>query len=283
MMVCWLALLSAFWRWWWTTTAISCGATPGRCHPSIRAAFGFVPSRGRAQTPLLRRSSNSARTLSSLLAVGLTARSYAHGWWLRPASTETWGLGFASTAARRVTRAIRSAGASITSRRETVVVVFGTRRGFWTFEAALAVTLIGSSALGQWLEARGVGNIIRGSMGALFGLGVAALAWWWLGRHYPEGEGPFDHLPSGVTKGTRSAPSRVKASSGRSYDTYTWPPDSSGRQFHVAERPGAGAWISYWVDRATGARSLHMTRTPFAMGSASDLSEVAALRKDFGA
>lgn len=112
-------------------------------------------------------------------------------------------------------------------------------------------------------------------------LGAGLLAWK-LVHAFPPGQGPFDHLPAGLTKAQASAPSVVTASSGRSYRAYTWPPDSAGKQFHVAESTGALSWVAYWSDRATGARTFYALRTPYGTGSAQDVAESAALKADFG-
>lgn len=116
---------------------------------------------------------------------------------------------------------------------------------------------------------------------ALFiGAGLFA-AWKWFHR-YPSGQGPFDHLPAGLKRSGASKPETVTASSGRSYRTYTWPPDSSGKALHLAESTGAQAWIAYWFTPATGTRGLYALRTPFATGSADDQRTSAQLKADFG-
>lgn len=102
------------------------------------------------------------------------------------------------------------------------------------------------------------------------------------GHHYPAGEGPFDRLPAGVLRANASAPDKVVASSGVSYQTYTWPPDSSGRQFHVAESTHDPAWVAYWYDRGSSVRTLYLSRVPAATGTAQATAELAQLRKDFG-
>lgn len=116
---------------------------------------------------------------------------------------------------------------------------------------------------------------------ALLIAGALAVAWHFFGG-YPSGQGPFDHLPAGVVRAKASKPETVTATSGRSYRAYTWPPDSSGRAFHVAERTGAKAWIAYWFTPASGARAFYALRTPYATGSADDARESARLKADFG-
>ena len=99
---------------------------------------------------------------------------------------------------------------------------------------------------------------------------------------YPAGQGPFDHLPSGYVKAGASKPTVVTASSGRSYRTYTWPPNGGAQLFHVAERTDAPAWIAYWSTQGSDSRQLYGLRTPYATGSAADATEAAALKRDFG-
>jgi hypothetical protein len=116
-------------------------------------------------------------------------------------------------------------------------------------------------------------------MGWLIGAAFA-LGWVWMKGHdplagYPAGFGPLDQLPAGL--GTRSKPSDVEAPTTKiKYATWTWPPQGD-QQFHVAaRRDGHQGWVSYWVQRSTGARKFHGGWTP-AQGD-----QVALLRKDFG-
>jgi len=97
------------------------------------------------------------------------------------------------------------------------------------------------------------------------------------------GENPFDHLPSGLTPSNVGTTGTVTGMSGRRYQTYSWPPDSDGRSFAVAKDTGSGAWISWWAQAPTGTRTLYLVHSPEQDGSAADVAEVAALRKDFGA
>jgi hypothetical protein len=112
----------------------------------------------------------------------------------------------------------------------------------------------------------------------------AAFVAWKIFEGYPAGQGPFDHLPAGLTRANASGqPEKVTASSGRSYVTYTWPPDSNGALFHVAERTGAKAWIAYSATQQSGApRTLYALRTPYKSGSPEDVAESTALKADFG-
>lgn len=113
-------------------------------------------------------------------------------------------------------------------------------------------------------------------MGWLLALGVVALGAWLASDRYPSGKGPLDLLPAGVGKASGS--SKVTAPVTRIvYDTWTFPPNASGQQFHVAARAdGKLGWVSYWVTRATGARAFYAGWTP------EQGDQVALLRADFG-
>jgi hypothetical protein len=111
-------------------------------------------------------------------------------------------------------------------------------------------------------------------MHALMVLGFAGAlgALWLVGKRYAEGEGPFDRLPAGVEP--KPLGSRVETSSdGTRYLVHFWPVTADNRQFHVAERKGDRAWISFWFDRASGKRSLVLS-----LAHAGELND---MRKDW--
>ena len=91
------------------------------------------------------------------------------------------------------------------------------------------------------------GLLARG-FAAAFGL------FWLLGNRYKRGEGPFDQLPTGVPR----APSVTRletVADGTRYRVYDFPIGAGGRSFHVAEVKGENAWVSFWLDPATGKRT----------------------------
>lgn len=94
---------------------------------------------------------------------------------------------------------------------------------------------------------------------------------WWARDEYRSGESPFERLPEGVSP-SPAGDSEVKASSGRKYRVSHWVPTASG-QFHVAELHGKPAWVAYWVNRTTGARTHYAS-----LGTADD---VRAMKQDF--
>jgi hypothetical protein len=105
-------------------------------------------------------------------------------------------------------------------------------------------------------------------LGVLGGFGLL----WAVGKRYAEGEGPFERLPAGVP--AEPLGSRVEESSdGSRYRVYFWPVTADDRQFHVAERKGEKAWISFWFDRPTGKRTLYMS-----LANAGELND---MRKDW--
>src|SRR3954471_5135602 len=96
--------------------------------------------------------------------------------------------------------------------------------------------------------------------------------------HYPHGKGPFDALPAGLP--TRSAAERLTApTSGLKYDVYTWPPLSTGLQYHVAVLADHLGWVSYWVDRKQTNAELRSYASGFAADGSPSLD---VMRKDFG-
>jgi hypothetical protein len=106
----------------------------------------------------------------------------------------------------------------------------------------------------------------------VLGFGAALAALWAAGKRYAEGEGPFERLPAGVSR--EPAGSRIEESSdGTRYRVYFWPVTADDRQFHVAERKGERAWISFWFDRPTGKRTLYMS-----LAHAGELND---MRKDW--
>lgn len=112
-------------------------------------------------------------------------------------------------------------------------------------------------------------------MQALLVLGASVIGWLlWsrFGDEYKDGESPFQQLPAGVSP-SPAGDQMVNASSGRRYTVSHWVPDSSGQQFHVAELEGKPAWVSYHVNKMTGARKLFA-----ALGTTEDRD---AMRKDW--
>lgn len=101
---------------------------------------------------------------------------------------------------------------------------------------------------------------------------AGGLLWMKYRDEYNAGESPFEQLPAGVSP-SPAGDTMVNASSGRRYTVSHWVPDSSGKQFHVAELEGKPAWVSYYADRATGTRKLFA-----ALGTNEDRD---AMRKDF--
>lgn len=92
---------------------------------------------------------------------------------------------------------------------------------------------------------------------------------------YPKGFGPLDQLPPGLGKPSKPS-DEVAPSTKIKYTTWTWPPQGDS-QFHVAARNDGGkGWVSYWVQRSTGARRFQGGWTP------PQGDQVALLRKDFG-
>lgn len=111
-------------------------------------------------------------------------------------------------------------------------------------------------------------------MGALFGaLVLGGLLWLWKeGGSYPTGEGPLDQLPAGT--GSPAGSTDVTSTDGSRYGVRHWAPKGDD-QLHVAERKGGGSWVSYWHNRATGARK-------FIAARAVNPTDLADLKKDFG-
>lgn len=107
-------------------------------------------------------------------------------------------------------------------------------------------------------------------------LGLALLGYIVFHDNYPPGKGPFDNLPGGL--GQRSSSSKQTAPTTKIvYDTWAWPPGPDGKQFHVAARAdGKQGWVSYWMNRTSGARTFYAGWTP------EQGDQVALLRKDFG-
>lgn len=69
------------------------------------------------------------------------------------------------------------------------------------------------------------------------------------------GSGEGFQLPSSVTGTQRQQ--RVTASSGRSYNVSTWPPNADDQVFALAELVGSDRhWVSYFQDRKSGKRML---------------------------
>lgn len=95
-------------------------------------------------------------------------------------------------------------------------------------------------------------------------------------KGYPAGLGPLDRLPAGLGKPSGDWTPVHAPSTKIDYATWTWPPQGA-QQFHVAARnDGKKGWVSYWVNRTTGARSFAGGWTP------SDGDQLALLRQDFG-
>lgn len=113
-------------------------------------------------------------------------------------------------------------------------------------------------------------------VGLLMCLGLAAFGAWVVSDRYPAGKGPLDALPAGVGKPSGSPSTVTAPSTGIKYKTWTFPPNGS-QQFHVAARSdGKLGWVSYWVDRTSGARAFYAGWTP------ENGDQVGLLRKDFG-
>src|SRR5690554_679857 len=72
--------------------------------------------------------------------------------------------------------------------------------------------------------------------------GLAAVAAYLLVKS--RGGDAWDHLPIGITRDGVAIRGSVQGASGRTYDTFVWPQDASGRTFHLAIDRGRGAWIS---------------------------------------
>lgn len=103
------------------------------------------------------------------------------------------------------------------------------------------------------------------------GFGLAFAALWLIGHRYKAGEAPFERLPAGVSSSPLG--SRVETvADGTRYLLYFWPPDASGRVFHVAEVKGRRAWVSFWLE-PSGKRTLYQ--------SLSEPGELNDLRKDW--
>lgn len=93
-------------------------------------------------------------------------------------------------------------------------------------------------------------------MQALYVIGFAAAlgALWLSAKRYKSGESPFDRLPANVAR-QPSAQRIETVADGTRYRVYDWPV-TGGKSFHVAEVKGANAWISFWLDPATGKRTM---------------------------
>lgn len=92
----------------------------------------------------------------------------------------------------------------------------------------------------------------------VIGFGLAFGAFWLLGNRYPKGEGPMDRLPAGL--GAASSPRVETVADGTRYRVIDYPIGADGRSFHVAEVKGTPAWISFWADARTGARTMCLSR-----------------------
>ncbi len=113
-------------------------------------------------------------------------------------------------------------------------------------------------------------------VGFLVAIAVCAVGAYALSEHYPKGTGPLEALPPGIGKPSGD-PTFVKApTTGVRYKTWTWPPVGD-LQFHVAARAdGKLGWVSYTVNRSTGARAFVSGWTP------QQGDQVGILKKDFG-